>query len=264
MSWDRTVANKDQKPKAGGQVDPGAFAAQYEEHLAAQSRGKQFMQKKTFAPSTIGYRHGNCPRYWTIAFTGAEFNNQSDAMAIANMSNGTYSHERIQDVFDDMGILESDELEIVHEDPPIRGFIDAIIKWGELSPFPLEIKTAKQEIFDAIKASGKPIDYHAMQLLMYMKVLNSDEGLLFYENRNTNAILVMPIYMNERISVYGDYLFDWMRQVKTAYDSGKMAAVPWKNGLKNKNCLYCPLKEACPTFGGDDDVHVPPLKVMVV
>jgi CRISPR/Cas system-associated exonuclease Cas4 (RecB family) len=97
-----------------------------------------------------------------------------------------------------------------------------------------------------------------------MKVLNSDEGLLFYENRNTNAILVMPIYMNERISIYGDYLFDWMRQVKAAYDNGEMAAVPWKNGLKNKNCLYCPLKEVCPTFGGEDDVSIPPLKVLVV
>ena len=29
-------------------------------------------QKKTFAPSTIAYGHGECPRYWYLAFDGQD------------------------------------------------------------------------------------------------------------------------------------------------------------------------------------------------
>lgn len=32
-----------------------------------------FKTKKTFAPSSIAYGHGTCPRYWYLAFSGAEF-----------------------------------------------------------------------------------------------------------------------------------------------------------------------------------------------
>ena len=34
------------------------------------NRGPKFQTKKTFAPSTISYSHGECPRYWYLAFDG--------------------------------------------------------------------------------------------------------------------------------------------------------------------------------------------------
>jgi len=33
-------------------------------------RGDRHQQKKTFAPSTIAYGHGECARYWYLAFEG--------------------------------------------------------------------------------------------------------------------------------------------------------------------------------------------------
>ena len=31
------------------------------------NRGPKFQTKKTFAPSTIAYSHGECPRYWYLS-----------------------------------------------------------------------------------------------------------------------------------------------------------------------------------------------------
>ena len=36
-------------------------------------REPKHTQKKTFGPSTIAYGHGECPRYWYLAFEGAVF-----------------------------------------------------------------------------------------------------------------------------------------------------------------------------------------------
>ena len=33
----------------------------------------KFTTKKTFAPSTLAWNQGECPRYWYIAFDGADF-----------------------------------------------------------------------------------------------------------------------------------------------------------------------------------------------
>ena len=55
-----------------------------------------FTQKKTFAPSTIGYGHGNCARYWYLAFNGADFEDTATPKAKAAMENGTFTHDRIQ------------------------------------------------------------------------------------------------------------------------------------------------------------------------
>jgi hypothetical protein len=35
--------------------------------------------KKTFAPSTIAYGHGECARYWYLAFDGQTFEDNADA-----------------------------------------------------------------------------------------------------------------------------------------------------------------------------------------
>ena len=40
--------------------------------------------KYSFAPSTIAYSHGECPRYWYLAFSGATFEDNSDAFGVAN------------------------------------------------------------------------------------------------------------------------------------------------------------------------------------
>jgi radical SAM protein with 4Fe4S-binding SPASM domain len=42
------------------------------------NRVDKFTKKSSFAPSTIAYSHGECPRYWYLAFEGAMFTDNAD------------------------------------------------------------------------------------------------------------------------------------------------------------------------------------------
>ena len=177
--------------------DYGEFSKMIDKAYNDRRRDKREMKKKTFSPSTVGYGHGNCPRYWFIAFSGAEFDEKFDATAIANMLNGTYAHERLQKIIEETGVLKEIEREIISEDPPIRGFADLILDWND-TEIVGEIKTTKDEQFVHRQSSMKPSSNHLLQILTYMKVTGAEEGFLLYENKNTQEICIIPISMNER------------------------------------------------------------------
>ncbi len=175
--------------KYEGQFDPQSFAKMLDDAYLATKRPDGDMQKYTFSPSSFGYGKGNCPRYWYMAFSGAEFIDDNDAIAVANMAQGTQAHERLQKLIQDIGIVKHLEYEITNEYPPIRGFSDLIIDWNGKEVIG-EIKTAKQEVWDTRQSSMSPSPNHLLQLLAYMKIRNTDEGFFLYENKNKRSKLV--------------------------------------------------------------------------
>lgn len=209
-------------------------------------REPKFAQKKTFAPSTIAYSHGECPRYWYLAFEGAVFEDNADAYGGANMTNGTKSHERIQQAMADAGILKDSEFKVVSNDPPIFGFGDVILDW-EGKDLLGEIKTMPSEGFEYRKASGKPKLGHLVQLLIYMKILNKTEAVLIYENKNNHDLLVIPVSISDYKIRWVNQTFDWMREVRKAWEDKKL---PEKNYRSNsKICKTCPLQKTCADAG---------------
>lgn len=202
--------------------------------------------KVSFAPSSLGYGSGKCPRNWFYKLTGGvDQKDDVDALQISNMQNGTETHERIQKVFELAGILIEAEREIntMEDDslPPIRGFVDLIVDWnGEAVG---EIKTTKQEAFTLRKAEGKPLDYHLIQLLIYMLVLKIDRGFILYENKNTGEWLIFPVKMTPENRDIVEGAFAWMIQTYEAYKAGKLPVRPFARG--SKECLYCPFKKHC-------------------
>jgi CRISPR/Cas system-associated exonuclease Cas4 (RecB family) len=244
---------KFQKQDPNG-FDVNKFAKMMEEAYGDVEGREKFVQKKTFSPSTIGYGHGNCPRYWFIAFTGAEFEEQFDAMARANMDNGTAAHDRLQKVMAKTGTVKATELEIIHDDPPIRGFADVIIEWNGEEVVG-EIKTAKQEIWDARKAEMKPSGNHLLQILTYMKIRKAKQGFLFYENKNDQSILIIPINLNDRTKEIINDVFDWLRTVRANFEAGTL---PERTFTKStSSCKYCPVKTTCWKELGDGEVFIP-------
>lgn len=209
------------------------------------------MTKKTFSPSSFGYGHGNCPRYWYMAFTGAYFIDNNDAQAVANMSHGTQAHERIQnlikgqssDLFQTTKIKSVEtEVEIKNEYPPIRGFIDLVMDWDGTNVVG-EIKTAKQEVWDTRQSEMAPSANHMLQVLTYMKLKNIDEGFLLYENKNTQEILVIPIQMNDKNKKLINDLFVWLCEV---YDNFNNGDLPMRPFIKtSSSCKTCPIKKDC-------------------
>ncbi len=222
------------------------------------NRVSKHTQKKTFAPSTIAYGHGECPRYWYLAFDGQTFEDNADAYGAANMTSGTMSHDRIQDAMMASGIAveyvndkgeKTTEFKIVNQDPPIFGYGDGMINWNE-EEIVVEIKTMPNEGFEYRKTHNKPKTGHLIQLLIYMKILKKSKGVLIYENKNNHELLVLPVEVNDHYRRWVDQAFDWMRSVRKAWVD---RTLPQKNYRSNsKICKSCPIQKACASAGAGD------------
>ena len=212
-------------------------------------REPEYKQKKTFGPSTIAYGYGECPRYWYLAFEGAIYEDSSDPYGVANMTNGTLSHGRIEAAFKNSGISINSEFKLFHDDPPIFGYVDNFIKWKG-DEIVVEVKTTNNEVFEYRKRTNKPKMGHVVQLLIYMKVLKKSKGIIVYENKNNHELLIIPVEVNDHYRAWIDMAFQWMRDVRKAWED---KTLPTKNYRSNsKICKSCPIKKAC----GEADVGV--------
>lgn len=215
--------------------------------------------KVSFAPSTIGYQSGTCPRRWYYAFTTKDLNVVTPVSGIATMMAGTGSHERLQSALTASGIKIDIEEEVTHEDPPIRGFVDAIVEIdGERVP--VEIKTTIQEAFVFREATGKVPAYNLIQLLIYMYILKSTKGILIYESKNTNRLVNVSVVLTEERRKFVEYMLQWLREVKQAIDEEQFPERPkrWtKTGVK---CKQCPFNEICWSDNSPTDIYIAPLK----
>lgn len=228
----------DKKPE--GPIDTRALIQKIESGYTA-NRGPEFKTKKSFSPSSLVYGNGACARYWFLAFSGAEFEDDADAYAVANMSSGTMGHERIQKAIEDAGIMVEKEKKVITSDPPIFGFADAIIQWEEEQPV-VEIKTMREESF-AYRKHAKPPSYHLMQLIIYMKVLGKKLGILLYENKNSHELHAITVEPTPEYIAWADYAFDWMKKVRAQWESGEIPKKTYR--VNSKVCKTCPLQKAC-------------------
>jgi CRISPR/Cas system-associated exonuclease Cas4 (RecB family) len=210
------------------------------------NRVDKFTKKNSFAPSTIAYSHGECPRYWYLAFEGAIFKDNADAYGGANMTAGTKSHERIQEAMKNAGILKDSEFKVTYDSPPVFGFGDVILDW-EGEDLLGEIKTMPNDGFEYRKIAGKPKTGHLIQLLIYMKILNKSRAILIYENKNNHELLIFPVELNTYYFEWVENAFEWMRTVRKAWED---KTLPTKNYRSNsKICKTCPIRDACDLAG---------------
>jgi CRISPR/Cas system-associated exonuclease Cas4 (RecB family) len=234
--------------KDGGTFDPIAFT----KSVAKLYKRKEtkFVTKKTFSPSSIVYGNGKCPRYWFIAFTGADFKTNIDAKSGAYMLNGTYVHDRLQTLMLEGGLVKETEREVKYSDPPIRGFIDLVVdNFGE--EVLGEIKSSRHDAFEEISTSNTPKIYHLIQLLIYMYVTETKEGFVMYEDKDEQHICTIPVILNDRTKKIVEDIFDWMREVRKAWEDDKMPAPVYAK--TSYACKGCPVFDTC---WGDTRVDV--------
>lgn len=220
----------------------------------------KWIQKKTFSPSKLGYGHGRCPRYWHIAFTGADFVEEPDARSVMNMQNGTLAHDRLDELFrrSPLDIVESEQ-EITTEDPPIRGFIDIIIRKSSGEQIVGEFKTSGHRSFmwrmSKMEASG----YHILQVLLYMWATGNEEALLIYESKDSHQLLIIPVYKADHVDDLEE-LLGWMRNVHKTWADGEIAKRPYRSN--SKVCKQCPVRETCFENFDEGVVKLEPLSVL--
>lgn len=219
-------------------------------------RGTTFKKKKTFSPSTLVYGHGACPRYWHYAFNGADFKDDADAYAVANMENGTLSHTRLQKAMKASGLMVEDEVKVICDDPPIFGFADGLLAW-EKDSIVAEIKTMREESFQYRKVSNKAPMYHLEQIILYMKILKMSRGVLIYESKNSHELHIIIVDVNDKYKKWVDKAFDWMRQVRKAYEDDVLPMKPYRSN--SKICKGCPVKDTC-FAGPKGDLKISPME----
>lgn len=234
--------------------DHNALAKLIEESYLQQRRAPKFSKKTTFSPSSIGGYQGTCPRYWYLAFEGGIAVDAADAVGIATMKNGTDAGVRIAKVFEDSGALVGKEIEVNLKDPPIRGFIDVMVRLdGEIVVG--EIKTTRQESFVFRKNTMKPMATHLCQILIYLDATQKKHGFLMYENRNTQEYVIIPVEMNEKNRKILDEVYDWLRVVRKSWEDKELPKRPFQK--RNKICKGCPMFDICWNHSPDGTVKIP-------
>lgn len=232
-----------------------------EEGYLLERRGTQVVHKKSFAPSSIGYKHNRCPRKWFYAFSGeVEVVDDNDAISVATMAAGTAAHARIQTAMEKVGLVKEleYELNLVDQDPPIRGFVDCIVDVDGVTVVG-EIKTTMQEAFMWRLGKNKGADYHMYQILLYMRKLGFDDGFLLYENKSSNELLVIPIKMDEYNRNAIDEALGWMSMVWGASKKNQFPQRPFTK--LSKECKGCEFYKHCWNDERVVDVEIAPMRL---
>jgi len=222
-------------------------------------------KKETFSPSSIGYGHGKCPRYWYLAFEGKYvFTQKTDARGMANMMNGTKTHERLQELLLKRGTIKETEIEIKIESPPIRGYIDGkiVLPSGEEIVI-FEIKSAFSTAWEYRRGSGKPSDQHLLQLLIYLKATGAKRGVFLYENKDTQEPLFLLVDLTADNDRLIEGVFEWLREVRKAWEDQTLVARP----TKRKDaviCKTCPLYAPCWNEVEDGELKIKPMEVKLL
>lgn len=213
------------------------------------------IKKERFSPSVIGYGSGTCPRRWVLAFRGAEWYQKHSSQSVDNMEAGTDAHARIQGNLQNSKLKVIIEHELIVEDPPIRGYVDAIIEDFNGFNLVIEIKTTRTEAWQSRRAKNKGPSYQVLQLLLYLYFLNEQYGVLLYEDKNDHQKLLIPVEMTEKNKMAVEKVIEWMRQVYQVYKDDKLPKNPFRSN--SKICKECPLQKWC--FNqpeGDLDIEV--------
>ena len=81
---------------------------------------------------------------------------------------------------------------------------------------------------------ARSINTHLIQLLIYMKILKKAKGMLIYENKNNHELMIIPIEVNDHYIKWVDYTFEWLRQVRKAWEE---KTLPKKNYRSNSKII---------------------------
>lgn len=226
-----------------------------------------------FYPSSVG----NCKRritYQMMGYPGKPIPGRN----LLIMDNGTYFHERMEDTFNRMGIMIAPELKLKDPELRISGRSDAIIwnflkKEGDVYPDDKVIKlyqpvkdangkdTEEQELvyeglasdvliveFKSIKSKGyndyvpktKPQKKHEMQLQLYFYLTGIRQGMVYYENKDTQEQKYFHVTYNQSIvdEIVADIQF-----VIGHIDAGTLPEREFQP--TSFECRYCDFRDIC-------------------
>lgn len=230
------------------------------ENIARSERYSKAKSTIRFYPSSIG----KCQRqnvYQMLGYIGMTDNAEN----LLVLENGTSFHERMEKIFEEMGILIAPELSIKNEMLSISGRSDAII-WNPTlqegapdGPI-ITLKDTKENIvyqgpnnivsiveFKSIKdaafhklTKSKPKSEHMKQLQLYFRLTGIEHGYIYYENKNTQAIKIYEVFKDD------DVIREVVLEIKetVAYaEKGELPERPFEPA--DIQCRFCNFRNIC-------------------
>lgn len=190
-----------------------------ENHNRSQLKSKERQTTLKFYPSSIGMSDHDIVLQM-LGYIGKP--ERGESMMI--LENGTSFHERMEAIFEDMGIMIAPELSLKDEELCISGRSDAII-WNFLREEDepdgdiITLKTPSGEVvyegpenyvllveFKSISENGfyglrksKPRDAHEQQLQLYFELTGIKKGIVYYENKNNQKAVEYIVERDEKI-----------------------------------------------------------------
>jgi CRISPR/Cas system-associated exonuclease Cas4 (RecB family) len=178
-----------------------------------------------FYPSSVG----RCRRqiaYQMLGYPGRDIPGRN----LLIMENGTSFHNRMEHIFEQMGVMIAPELKLVDSDLRISGRSDAIVwNWLKTEEPEEDHEIVLRDIKDEVVYEGKQSDVlivelksinnknwdklpktlpkmeHRMQLQLYMYLTGIRQGVVYYENKDTQEqkyfyVVYNPEMVNKIVS----------------------------------------------------------------
>jgi len=221
-----------------------------------------------FYPSSVG----QCKRkvvYQMMGYPGKPIPGRN----LLVLDNGTYFHERMERYFEEMGLLIAPELKLVNEELRISGRSDAII-WnflkGNRQPpkedpiitlyrpgkdggpdelvykgpasdvLIVEFKSIKSRSYHEYLPKTKPKREHEMQLQLYFYLTGIREGLVYYENKDTQEHKYYHVTYNQQLV---DEIIADIRFILKHVDEGTLPEREFPP--TSFECRYCDYRDIC-------------------
>lgn len=234
------------KKGKGGKAENSFFGTSLTksiDDMLRKQNGTFWKQSSSFAPSTTNL----CPRYLNYRLTGFNRDVKFPARTYRIFDNGNGAHERLCSYFQRMGILKEEEREFWTTDPPIHGFIDAIIFW-EGEEVVVEIKSISEYGFRDVKLFNKAKADHVRQIQLYLWATGLQYGFIVYENKNNQMLIAIEVEKDLEVI---EPILELYRKVYKVHKKGDIPARPYDK--ESKECGKCDAYNFC---WGDDRVGV--------
>jgi CRISPR/Cas system-associated exonuclease Cas4 (RecB family) len=215
---------------------------------------------KKFYPSSIG----KCSREITYKMLGYP-EEDIDPRVLMVFENGHSFHERMENLFKEVGILVAPELPIRDPNLRISGRTDAVI----YNPHPdkdkqpkdlvtlkgfegeviyngpnneialVELKSINNKGFNRVVSKGAKID-HKWQLMLYMYLSGIRQGLLYYENKDTQETYEVWVEYDQKVV---DKLLNKIITVNQHVDNNTLP--PREHSRSSPVCGWCSYSNMC-------------------
>jgi len=193
-----------------------------------------------FHPSSL---HSLCDRKLAFEYLGIKRQDHAiRAQTLRIFHNGEMVHRRWQAYFRAMKLLVEKEAKFVIDSPPIRGSADAIIVHPVSGDHSIvEIKSINSNGFSRLDA---PMGHHFDQLNIYLGGHKIRDGLVLYENKNTQEVKVFPVKFDQT-------RFDQL-QFRLLKIMHKLNKSQLPDVFNHDGCKTCPfLGTGCYTMGNN-------------